>query len=47
MPVVVYPKGYVDKILEDVEKIKQDVRAGLQPVFDNVDDLIASLEDSD
>jgi len=44
MPVVVYPKGYVDKILDDVEKIKRDVKAGLQPVFDDVDDLIASLE---
>ena len=44
MPVVVYPKGYVDKILDDVEKIKRDVKAELQPVFDNVDDLIASLE---
>ncbi|MCL1863075.1 MAG: AbrB/MazE/SpoVT family DNA-binding domain-containing protein [Defluviitaleaceae bacterium] len=44
MPVVVYPKGYVDKILDDVEKIKRDVKAGLQPVFDDVNDLIASLE---
>ncbi|MCL1844870.1 MAG: AbrB/MazE/SpoVT family DNA-binding domain-containing protein [Defluviitaleaceae bacterium] len=47
MPVVVYPKGYVDKILEDVEKIRQDVKAGLQPVFDDVDELIASLNGDD
>ena len=47
MPVVVYPKGYVEKILEDVEKIRRDVKAGLQPVFDDVDDLIASLEGDD
>ena len=44
MPVVVYPKGYVDKILEDVAVIRRNVEAGIQPVFDNVDDLIASLE---
>jgi AbrB family looped-hinge helix DNA binding protein len=44
MPVVVYPKGYVDKILEDVEKIKRDVKAGRQPVFHDVADLIASLD---
>ena len=47
MPVVVYPKGYVDKILEDVENIRRDVVAGRQPVFNNVDDLIASLEGDD
>jgi len=44
MPVVVYPKGYVDKILEDVEVIKKDIAAGRQPVFDDIDDLIASLD---
>ena len=47
MPVAIYPKGYVDKILEDVEVIRRDVAAGRQPVFDNVDDLIASLEGDD
>ena len=47
MPVVVYPKGYIDKILEDVEVTKRDVAAGRQPVFNNMDDLIASLEGND
>ena len=47
MPVVVYPKGYVDRILEDVENIRKDVAAGRQPVFDNVDDLIESLDGDD
>ena len=47
MPVVVYPKKYVDKILEDIETIRHDVRLGHQPVFNNIDDLIASLEDDD
>ena len=44
MPVVVYPKDYVDKILADVELVKKEVAAGQKPVFDCVDDLIASLE---
>jgi len=47
MPVVVYPKGYVDKILEDVEIIRQNVSVGHQPVFNDIDDLIASLEGDD
>jgi len=44
MPVTVYPKGYVDKILADVENIKKEVAEGRQPVFDNIDALLASLE---
>ena len=44
MPVVVYPKGYVDKILVDIDNIKKEVAAGRKPVFDSMDDLIASLE---
>ena len=47
MPVVVYPKGYVDKILADVDNIKKEVAAGRKPIFDNVKDLIASLEGDD
>ena len=47
MPVVVYPKGYVDKILEDVKTIRKNVKLGHQPVFKNINDLIASLEDDD
>ena len=47
MPVVVHPKGYVDKLLEDVENIKNDMLAGKQAVFSNVNDLIANLEGDD
>jgi hypothetical protein len=47
MPVVVYPKDYVDKILDDVNVIKREVAAGRQPVFNNVGALIASLEGDD
>ena len=44
MPVVVYPKIYIDKIEEDVKNIRYNVLAGQQPIFKNVEDLIASLE---
>jgi AbrB family looped-hinge helix DNA binding protein len=47
MPVVVYPKGYVEKLLSDVEDIKRKVAAGEQPVFVNVSELIANLEGDD
>ena len=47
MPVAVYPKGYVDKILADVENMKKEIEAGRQPVFDNVDELIADLDCDD
>ena len=47
MPVVVYPKGYVDKILADVDNLKKEVAAGRKPVFDNMNELIASLEGDD
>ena len=47
MPVVVYPKGYVEKLLRDVEDIRKKVAAGEQPVFDNVDELILCLESED
>ena len=44
MPVVVYSKDYVDRLLNDVAEIKRKVAAGEQPVFDSVDKLISSLE---
>jgi len=47
MPVVVYPKAYVDKLLEDVENMKTNIAAGQQPVFDSVDELVADLERDD
>ena len=47
MPVVVYPKGYIEKMLKDVEEIKQKMAAVEQPVFDTVRKLIAGLESED
>ena len=47
MPVVVYPKKYIDRLLNDVEEIKRSIAAGERPIFDNIDDLISCLESED
>jgi len=47
MPVVVYPKGYVDKLLKDAKNIKKKIALGEQPVFDSVDEMFADLDKTD
>ena len=47
MPVAVYPQEYVDEMLDDVETIRKNIATGQQQVFNNIDDLIASLEGDD
>ena len=44
MPVVVYPKKYLDELREEIEETKIKIVSGEQPVFDNVDALFAKLE---
>ena len=44
MPVVVYPKKYLDKLRKEIEDTKAKIATGEQPVFDNVDALFANLE---
>ncbi|MDK2800383.1 MAG: hypothetical protein PWQ70_2002 [Clostridiales bacterium] len=44
MPVVVYPKKYLDKLKEEITDIKNRIESGNQPVFDNVDDLFKQLD---
>ena len=44
IPVVVYPEDYISKINDEICNLKENIKAGTQPVFDNVDDLFASLE---
>jgi len=46
MPVVVYPKKYLDELREEIEETKVTVVMDKQPVFDNVDALFAKLEKS-
>jgi len=46
MPVVVYPKKYLDELRKEIEETKENVITGKQPVFDNIDVLFAKLEKS-
>lgn len=46
MPVVVYPKKYLDELRKEIEETKTKIVSGKQPVFDNVDALFAKLEEN-
>jgi AbrB family looped-hinge helix DNA binding protein len=43
MPVVVYPKKYLNELRKEIEETKVKIASGEQPVFDNVDALFAKL----
>jgi AbrB family looped-hinge helix DNA binding protein len=45
MPVVVYPKKYLEELKEEIRKTKNRIVSGEQPVFDTVDALLAKLEE--
>lgn len=44
LPVVVYPKKYLDELRSELSEVKAKIASGEQPVFDNVDTLFAKLE---
>lgn len=44
MPVVVYPKKYLDDLKEEIRDVKTKIASGEQPVFDSVDALFEKLE---
>lgn len=44
MPVVVYPKQYIDDLRKEIEETKTQIHAGKQPVFDSIDALFEKLE---
>ncbi len=46
MPVAVYPKKYLDELKGEIEATKAKIASGQQPVFDNVDALLAKLEEN-
>jgi AbrB family looped-hinge helix DNA binding protein len=46
MPVVVYPKKYLDELRDEIEATKIKISSGEQPIFDNVDALFAKLEET-
>lgn len=44
MPVVVYPKKYVEELREEINDMKAQIASGKHPVFDSVDTLFEKLE---
>lgn len=44
IPVVVYPKKYVDELKSEIDGIKAEVAEGTQPVFSTIDSLFDALE---
>ena len=46
VPVVVYPKKYLNQLRDEIEATKIKLSSGEQPVFDNVDALFAKLEEN-
>ena len=46
MPVVVYPKKYLNKLRDEIDEVKSKIASGEQPVFDSVDALFDKLEEN-
>ena len=44
MPVVVYPKKYLDELRREIDDVKARLAAGERPVFDHVDALFDAME---
>ena len=44
IPVVVYPKKYLDELHAEIDQAKAKIASGEQPVFDSVDALFAKPE---
>ena len=44
LPVVVYPKKYLDELRDELGEVRAKIASGEQPVFDSVDALFAKLE---
>ena len=44
VPVVTYPKKYVEDLKKEVKELKKNIKSGKQKVFNNIDDMISSLE---
>ena len=45
MPVTVYPKKYLNELRNEIDDVKEKLKAGEQPVFDNLDALFDKLEE--
>ena len=45
VPVVVYPKKYLDELQDEINQLKENINNGKQPVFDNLEALFDKLEE--
>ena len=45
VPVVVYPKRYVDELQSELAGLREKIESGEQPVFDSIDALIDKLDE--
>ena len=45
MPVVVYPKKYIDSLQKEINEIRDKIDKNEQPIFDNLDSLFEKLEE--
>lgn len=46
IPVVVYPKKYLDELRNEIAEAKEKMASGEQPVFNNMEALFAKLEEN-
>jgi AbrB family looped-hinge helix DNA binding protein len=44
MPVVVYPKKYLEELKEEISKIKKNLSDSTQPIFDTTEKLFNQLD---
>ncbi len=47
MPVVVYPKDYVDTLHQEIKELKENIAKGKKPIFDSIDALFDKLENNE
>lgn len=44
IPVALYPEHVISQLKESVNEIKESIKKGEQPIFDNLDSLFEELE---
>lgn len=44
IPVVVYPKKYLNDLKEEITDIKRKIESGAQPMFNSVDELFENID---
>ena len=45
VPVVVYPKKYLNELQDEINQLKENINNGKQPIFDNLEALFDKLEE--